>query len=205
MNSEEVIECDLIMYATGRKPLTENIGLQKCGVKLNEQGAIVVNSNYQTNIDSIYAIGDVTDRVNLTPVALAEGMALTAHLYQDTEKPVSYDYIPSAVFSNPNLATVGHTETEAKKKFGDIVVYRSSFTPLKHTLSGSDEKTLLKLIVDRKSNKVIGAHMVGADAGELIQGIAIALKAGATKSHFDQTIGIHPTTAEEWVTMRTPV
>lgn len=199
-----VVETDLVMYATGRRPIVEGLGLEACGVNVSDKGAIVVDDNYRTNVESIYAIGDVTDRVNLTPVALAEGMALAWHLYRDQQRPVDYEYIPSAVFSQPNLATVGYIESEARKKFGKVTVYKSSFTPLKHTLSGSDEKTLMKLIVDDASDRVVGAHMVGPDAGETIQGLAVALKAGATKATFDRTIGIHPTSAEEWVTMREP-
>lgn len=205
LNNGEVLETDLVMYATGRKPIVDGIGLEQCGVELDDRNAIKVDDSYCTNVPSIYAIGDVTDRVNLTPVALAEGMALVAHLYRDHEKPVSYEFIPSAVFSQPNLASVGYTEAEAREKFAAVSVFRSSFTPLKHTLSGSDEKTLMKLIVDKASDRVVGAHMIGPDAGESIQGIAVALKAGATKAIFDSTIGIHPTSAEEWVTMREPV
>jgi glutathione reductase (NADPH) len=171
---------------------------------MDNSGAIVVDDHYRTNIPSIYAIGDVTDRVNLTPVALAEGMSLAWDLYSKDDKPVDYEYIPSAVFSQPNLATVGYTEAEARGKFGKVTIYRSAFTPLKHTISGSDEKTLMKLIVDDASDRVVGVHMVGPEAGETIQGIAIALKAGATKAVFDRTIGIHPTAAEEFVTMREP-
>jgi len=203
--SGATLDCDLVMYATGRKPLVDGLGLEALGIETNWAGAIVVDDNYRTNLDSVYAIGDVTDRVNLTPVALAEGMALVWHLYRDHERPVDYDYIPSAVFSQPNLATVGYTESEAREHFGELVIYRSSFTPLKHTLSGNDEKTLMKLVVDKASDRVVGAHMVGPDAGETIQGLAIAMKAGATKALFDSTIGIHPTSAEEWVTMREPV
>jgi glutathione reductase (NADPH) len=198
------LECDLVMYATGRKPIVTGFGLENCGVEINRDGAIIVDSNYRTNVDSIYAIGDVTNRVNLTPVAIAEGMALAYHLYKDEGRPVDYEYVPSAVFSDPNLGTVGYTEAEAKEKFGELTIYMSSFSPLKHSLSGNDEKTLLKLIVDKASNRVVGAHMIGPDAGETIQGLAVALKAGATKELFDKTIGIHPTSAEEWVTMREP-
>lgn len=205
LNDGARIDCDLVMYATGRKPLVADLGLEACGVATNQQGAIIVDDNYRTNIASIYALGDVTDRVNLTPVALAEGMALVWHLYRDGGKPVDYEYIPSAVFSQPNLGSVGYTVSEARKKFGQVTIYRSSFTPLKHTLSGSAEKTLMKLIVDTESDRVVGVHMVGPDAGETVQGLAIALKAGATKALFDRTIGIHPTSAEEWVTMREPV
>jgi len=204
LDNGDSLECDLVMYATGRKPIATGLGLGKCGVEINKDGAIVVDSNYRTNVDSIYAIGDVTNRVNLTPVAIAEGMALAHHLYRDEGRPVDYEYIPSAVFSDPNLSTVGYTEAEAKEKFKEVAIYMSSFSPLKHSLSGNDEKTLLKLIVDKASDRVVGAHMIGSEAGETIQGLAVALKAGATKELFDSTIGIHPTSAEEWVTMREP-
>jgi glutathione reductase (NADPH) len=205
LTDDSHLDCDLVMYATGRKPLVDGLGLERCGVACSADGAIQVDENYRTNVDSIYAIGDVTDRVNLTPVALAEGMALVWHLYRERERPVEYDFIPSAVFSQPNVGTVGYTESEARERFGVVDIYRSTFTPLKHTLSGRAEKTLMKLVVDKASDRVVGAHMVGADAGETIQGLAIAMKAGATKALFDRTIGIHPTSAEEWVTMREPV
>ncbi|MGE0861444.1 MAG: glutathione-disulfide reductase [Gammaproteobacteria bacterium] len=199
------LDADLVLYATGRRPNSANLGLEALGVRMNDAGAIEVDGNYRSSVPSIYAIGDVTDRINLTPVALAEGMALAWHLYRDHERPVDYEYVPSAVFSHPNLATVGYTEAQAREKFGEVVVFRSSFTPLKHTLSGSKEKTLMKLVVDKATDRVVGAHMVGPDAGESIQGLAVAIKAGATKTMFDRTIGIHPTSAEEWVTMREPV
>ena len=205
LNDGTSIDCDTVMYATGRRPLTANLGLEACRVDLDPNGAIIVNKRYQTTVESIYAIGDVTDRINLTPVALAEGMSLAWDLFSPDEKRVNYEYVPVAVFSQPNLGTVGYTETQAREKFGNVTVYRSTFTALKHTLSGSDEKTLMKLIVDDASDRVVGVHMVGSDAGETIQGIAIALKAGATKAIFDRTIGIHPTAAEEFVTMREPV
>lgn len=195
---------DLIMYATGRAPNTKGLDLEKIGVETNAKGAVVVNENYQTTIPSIYAVGDVTDRVNLTPVALAEGTAVANLLYGGSTAPVDYRYIPSCIFSQPNIGTVGLTEEQAKQQYEAIDVYRSSFTPMKHTLSGSDEKTLMKMIVDKTTDKVLGVHMVGSDAGEIIQGIAVALKAGATKSIFDSTIGIHPTAAEEFVTLRRP-
>ena len=199
------MEADQIMYATGRKPLTRNLGLENVGVELNQRGAIKVNDHYQTNVPSIYAIGDVTDRVQLTPVALAEGMVLARYLYGGQEGAVDYRDIPTCVFSQPNLGTVGLTEEEAREQYDDIDVYKSKFTPMKLSLTDSDEKTLMKLIVDKKSDKVIGVHMLGPDAGEIIQGIGIAIKAGATKKVFDSTIGIHPTAAEEFVTMREPV
>jgi glutathione reductase (NADPH) len=205
LDSGEQIDTDLVMYATGRTPMTAGLGLESCGVIVDHNNAVVVDENYRTSCSSIFAIGDVTNRINLTPVALAEGMALVAHLYQENKNPVSYDYIPCAVFSNPNLASVGYDEKSARKKFGDVAIYQSSFKALKHTLTENSEKTFMKLIVNQADDKVIGAHMVGPDAGESIQGIAIALKAGATKKIFDQTIGIHPTSGEEWVTMREPV
>jgi glutathione reductase (NADPH) len=194
----------LIMYATGRKPNTSGIGLEEIGVDLNQKGAVIINDCYQSSVSSIYAIGDVTDRVQLTPVALAEGMALAKGLYGNQSAQVDYTNIPTCVFSQPNIGTVGLTEEQAREEYGDIDIYKSTFTPMKHTLTDSDEKTLIKLVVDKKTDRVVGAHMVGADAGETIQGIGIAIKAGATKAVFDSTIGIHPTAAEEFVTMRQP-
>lgn len=202
---EQSITADLILYATGRKPNTADLGLESLGVALDVNGAIKVNQHYQTNIPSIYALGDVTNRFNLTPVATAEAMALVNRLYTDQATPVDYDNIPTAVFSRPNIGTVGLTEAEAGKRHPEIDIYKSVFTPMKHTLSGLGEKSLMKMVVDRGSGKVLGVHMVGADAGEIIQGMAIAIRAGATKATFDSTIGIHPTAAEEFVTMRKPV
>ena len=199
------LESDLILYATGRTPNVSGLGLEALGVKLDDNGAIKVNENYQTNIPSIYALGDVTDRFNLTPVATAEAMALVNGLYTGQPTPIDYDNIPTAVFSQPNVGTVGLTETEARNRYPDIDSYKSVFTPMKHTLSGLDEKTLMKMIVLRSTGRVLGVHMVGPDAGEIIQGMAVAIRAGATKSVFDSTIGIHPTAAEEFVTMRKPV
>ncbi len=201
----ETIEAGQIMYATGRKPRIEGLGLEKLGIMTNENGAIQVNDQYQTNVPSIYAIGDVTDRIQLTPVALAEGMVLAKRLYANEDKDVDYSDIPTCVFSQPNLGTVGLTEEQARKKYQDIEIYKSTFTPMKFSLTDSDEKTLMKIIVDKPNDKVVGVHMLGPDAGEIIQGIGIAIKAGATKQTFDSTIGIHPTSAEEFVTMREPV
>jgi len=201
----EPIETDLVLYATGRKPNIEGLGLEALGVKINADGAIEVDQNYQTNISSIYAIGDVTHRFNLTPVATAEAMALVNRLYAGVPAAVDYDHIPTAVFGQPPIGTVGLTELEARKRYADIVIYRSVFTPMKHTLSGLGEKTLMKMVVRKSDDRVLGVHMAGADAGEIIQGMAVALRAGATKAVFDSTIGIHPTQAEEFVTMRTPV
>ncbi|MGZ8213466.1 MAG: FAD-dependent oxidoreductase, partial [Methylosarcina sp.] len=199
------IATDLILYATGRKPNIGGLGLESVGVKLNTEGAIKVDENYRTNIPSVYAVGDVTDRFNLTPVAIAEAMALVNGLYADQPTPVDYDNIPTTVFSQPSIGTVGLTELEAKKRYPDIVIYKTVFTPLKHTLSGLEEKTLMKMVVRKSTDQVLGIHMVGPDAGEVIQGMAVAIRAGATKAVFDSTIGIHPTAAEEFVTMRTPV
>ncbi len=194
-----------IMYATGRKPNTEELGIESLGITLDKNAAIVVDDQYQTNIPSIYALGDVTNRVNLTPVALAEGMFLAKFLFNNEDSLVEYENIPTCVFSQPNIGTVGLTEETAREKYKQISVYKSSFTPMKHTLSGDDEKTFMKLIVDKETDRVVGVHMVGPEAGEIIQGISIAMKAGARKADFDKTIGIHPTTAEEFVTMRDPV
>ncbi len=199
------IETDLIMYATGRIPNTQDLGLVNLGMDVDTDGAIKVNENYQTNIPSIFALGDVTNRVNLTPVATAEGMALVNHLYKDQSKAVDYDNIPTAVFSQPNIGTVGLTEAEAREQYTNIDIYKSSFRPMKHTMSGINEKMLMKMIVNRDTDKVVGIHMVGDDAGEIIQGFAVAIRAGATKAIFDSTIGIHPTAAEEFVTMRDSV
>lgn len=195
---------DQVMYATGRVPKTDGLGLECVGVDLSGNGAIQVNDEFQTSVPSIYAVGDVIDRVQLTPVALAEGMALVRNLYAEGSRPVEYELIPTAVFCQPNIGTVGLSEEEAVKRYPQLDVYRSEFKSMKHTLSGSDERTLMKLLVDRTTDRVVGVHMVGADAGEIIQGIAVALKAGATKATFDATIGIHPTAAEEFVTMRDP-
>jgi glutathione reductase (NADPH) len=193
------------MYATGRKPKSENIGLENIGVSLNKNAAIEVDEFSKTAVDNIYAIGDVTDRVNLTPVALAEGEAFVRTLFDEMPTSLNYTNIPSAVFSQPPIGSVGLTEQEAVARASasdTIDVYVSHFKPMKYTLSGRNEKTMMKIIVDAQTDRVLGCHMVGLDAPEIIQGIAIALKCGATKAQFDATIGIHPTAAEEFVTMR---
>ncbi len=196
------IEAGLVMYATGRRPITEGLGLEDAGVALNEKGAVVVDEDWRTSVPNIHAIGDVTDRIKLTPVAIAEGQAVADLLFNPSGKTVGYDGVPSAVFSQPPVGTVGLTEAEARARHGAVDVYRSTFRPLKHTLSGRDEQAMMKLVVDARSDRVVGVHMVGPEAGEIIQGIAVALKCGATKAQFDATIGIHPTTAEEFVLMR---
>jgi glutathione reductase (NADPH) len=197
-------EADLVLYATGRRPNTANLGLEQVGIALDDKGSVIVDDELRTSVPGIYAIGDVTDRINLTPVATAEGTALAQALFGGKPARVDYENIPTCVFSQPPLGTVGLTEEQARDKHGDIAVFRSTFTPLRHALTGSGEKTLMKLLVKRADDRVVGVHMVGADAGEIIQGLAVAMKAGATKAQFDATIGIHPTAAEEFVTMREP-
>ena len=198
-----------MLYATGRVPNTNGLGLDAAGVKLNSKGAIEVNSHYQSSLPSVYALGDVTARLQLTPVALGEAMVVVDHLFGAAagKKPrsMSYEFVPTAVFTHPNIGTVGYSEEEARKVFGKVTVYRTDFKPLRHTLSGNIERTLMKLLVDDATDRVVGLHMVGPDAGEVVQGFAVAMKAGATKAIFDSTIGIHPTLAEEFVTMREPV
>jgi glutathione reductase (NADPH) len=197
------MEIDAVLYATGRVPNVAGLGLDVVGVSQGKDGAIVVDKHYTTNVPSIHAVGDVTARMQLTPVALAEAMTLVDHLFGDGKRDMSYDFVPTAVFTHPNIGTVGYTESRARQHFGGIAVYKSEFKPLKHTLSGSSERTFMKLIVEKATDRVVGLHMVGADAGEIVQGFAVAMKAGATKAIFDATIGIHPTAAEEFVTMRT--
>ena len=200
---------DAVLYATGRVPNVQGLGLEAVGVAHGKDGALVVNDDYQTNVPSIFALGDVTARIQLTPVALGEAMVLVDHLFGPqagkAKRGMSYQFIPTAVFTHPNIGTVGYTEIEARKKFGNVTIFRSEFKALRHTLSGSTERTLMKLVVEDATDRVVGLHMVGLDAGEIVQGFAVAMKAGATKAIFDATIGIHPTVAEEFVTMREPV
>jgi glutathione reductase (NADPH) len=205
LNDGSSVEADQILYATGRRPLTAQLGLEAVGVDLDAVGAVVVDAYSRSSVPSIWAIGDATDRINLTPVAIHEGMALASTLFDDRPTKPDHDDVPSAVFSHPPVGTVGLTEAEARERHGELEVYRSRFRPLRHTLTGRDETTLMKLVVDRASGRVVGAHMVGPDAGEILQGIAVAVKCRATKAQFDATIGIHPTAAEEFVTMREAV
>jgi glutathione reductase (NADPH) len=197
------IDTDLVMYATGRAPNTAGLGLAELGVELTGNGAIVVDEWQRApKVPNIYAVGDVTDRINLTPVAIAEGRAIAETLYNNNPIKMDHADVPSAVFSNPPVGVVGLTEDEARRQYEEIDVYLSRFRPMKNTLSGRGERTFLKLVVDAKSDRVVGCHMLGPDAPEIIQGLAIAVKCGATKQQFDQTVGIHPSAAEEFVTLR---
>ena len=196
------LEADQVLYATGREPKTADLGLEEAGVELGRNGAVIVDAYSRSSASHIYAIGDCTDRLMLTPVAIAEGIAFANTVFAGTPTRPDHTGVPTAVFSQPPLGCVGLTEAEARERCGEIDVYRSSFRPMKHTLTGRDETTMMKLIVERATDRVVGCHMVGPDAGEITQGLAIALKCGATKAQFDATIGIHPTAAEEFVTMR---
>jgi len=198
-------ETDVVMYATGRVPRTKNLNCEAAGVKLNDDGAIIVDEGFQTSVPSIYAVGDVINRIQLTPIALAEGHCLADTLFGGKPRKTDYSDVPTAVFSNPPIGTVGLTEEEARAKYTNVHIYRSSFRGMKHTITGRTEKTLMKLIVDADTDKILGIHMVGDAAGEVIQLAGVAVKAGVTKANFDQTIGVHPTAAEEFCTMRTRV
>jgi glutathione reductase (NADPH) len=195
-------ETDLVMFATGRKPNTAGLGLEGAGVKLDREGAVVVDAFSKSSVASVHAIGDVTNRMNLTPVATAEGMGLAKTLFRNEPTRVDHANVATAVFSDPNVATVGLAEEAARASHGAVDVYKTSFRALKHTLGVHEERIFMKLVVDAASQRVLGAHMIGPDAGEIIQGLAIAVKLGATKAQFDATVGIHPTAAEEFVTMR---
>jgi len=205
------IVADNVMFATGRKPSSADLGLEAVGVTVSpNSGKVPVNKYSRTNVENVFAIGDVTDRMALTPVALMEGMAMARTLFGDAPTAPDYEFVPSAVFSQPPIGTCGYTEREAAAKFGSVDVYVTKFKPMKHTMPtgrGEQERMLMKLVVVSEglddAGRVVGAHMVGAEAGDMMQGIAVAMKAGATKAHFDSTVGIHPTSAEEWCTMRT--
>lgn len=202
---ERDIEADVLLWATGRRPNTRGVGLEEVGVALDDQGAIVVDEWSRTSVPGIFAVGDVTGRLNLTPVAIADGRALAETLFNDNPTKSDHTGVPTAVFSQPQVGTVGLTEKQARALHPHVAVYRTSFRPMKFALTGRQERTMMKLVVDKDTDRVLGVHMVGADAAEIIQGFAVALKCGATKKQFDATVGIHPTSAEELVTMHKPV
>ena len=205
LHNGDVLDADAVLCAVGRRPCSSGMGLEEIGAELAPGGAIVVDRFSRSNLDWLHAIGDVTDRINLTPVAIHEAMALVRTLFEAQPTPVDHEMVPSAVFGHPNLATVGCTEESARERFGDIRIFRSRFRPLRHTLSGREETMLVKLVVEASTDRVVGVHVLGPDAGELVQGFAVALRMGATKAQFDATIGIHPTAAEELVTLRDAV
>ncbi|WP_431274120.1 glutathione-disulfide reductase [Variovorax ureilyticus] len=199
------VEADAILFATGRIPNTQGLGLEAAGVTLDGRGSVVVDAHYRTSVPSIFAVGDVSTRQPLTPVALAEAMVVVDTLFGQGKRRLDYEFTPTAVFTHPNVGTCGYTEAGARMKFGEVTIFSSEFRALRHTISGSKERTFMKLVVDTASDRVVGLHMVGPDAGEVVQGFAVAMRAGATKAMFDSTIGIHPTVAEEFVTMREPM
>lgn len=205
LSNGDVMETGLVMAATGRRALVDGLGLTELGIELNASGHVVVDDYFQTSVPSVTALGDVIGTPQLTPVALAQGMVLSRRLFGDGKGEMDYTAIPTAVFCQPNIGTVGLTEEESREAGHAVRIYRSEFRPMKYILSGRDEHCLMKLVVDDATDRVLGAHMVGPDAGEITQGLAVAIKAGATKAQFDSTMGIHPTSAEEFVTMREPV
>jgi glutathione reductase (NADPH) len=206
LSTGDTLTVDAVLLAVGRVPNTDNLGLETAGVSVDGRGAVQVDKRFRTSCRSVYAVGDMVDRVQLTPVALAEGQMVARRLFGGESREPDYDFIPSAVFSTPEVATVGLTEDEARAEAlargGAVDIYRSTFTPLRHTLTGRTEKTLMKLVVERDTDRVVGVHVVGEDAAEMVQGFAVALRLGATKAQLDGTIGIHPTAAEELVTLR---
>ena len=205
LSDSTVVEAEFVLLATGRRPNSAALNLESIGVECSsERQAIVVNDHYQSSKSHIYAVGDVIDRMQLTPVALAEAMRVVEHIVGGTMPPLNYDLVPTTVFSHPNIATVGLSEAEALKRGHHILVYEADFKPLQQALQAEPKRVYMKMIVDQVSDRVLGCHMIGDEAGEQIQGLAVAMQAGITKSQLDQTIGIHPTMAEEWVTMRTP-
>jgi len=202
MSNHAPIEVDCVMFATGRVPNTENLGLDAAGVELNEKGAIRVDEDNRSSVPSIYAVGDVTDRIQLTPVAIREGQAFADTVFGNKPTRVDYDCVPAAVFSHPQMAGVGLTESQAKIKYGSVKVYVSDFRPMKNVLAGRNERALYKMICDGETNKILGIHMIGPEAAEILQAAAVAVKAGLTKDAFDQTVALHPTMAEELVLMK---
>ncbi len=205
LNDNSTIVVDEVLYATGRKPKLDDLGLGNVDIDLTDKGFIKVDKTFQTSEPSIYAVGDVIDSLALTPVALEEGMALARYLFGNQPCEMNYRNIATTVFSQPNIGTIGLIEDEARQTYSNIVLYRSYYRAMRHNLGGSDERSMMKILVDGDTDKVVGMHMVGADAGEILQGFAAAMTAGITKSQLDATVGIHPTAAEEFVTMRDPI
>lgn len=205
LSGGEITRTGKVMFAVGRLPKTDGLHLEHIGVKLDDKGAVVVDALSKSSVDNIYAVGDVTDRANLTPVAIREGAAFAETVFNDNPTSVEHNLIPTAVFSQPEIGTVGMTEAEARAEHGDITIFKSQFRPMKNTLSGKDEQTMMKIIVHPETDVVLGVHILGPDAGEMIQCLGIAVKMGATKAQFDATVAVHPTAAEELVTMKTPV
>ncbi|MEQ8746862.1 glutathione-disulfide reductase [Pyruvatibacter sp.] len=204
LSDGSVLETDAIMFAIGRNPNSQGLGLETVGVEVLPNGAIAVDAYSKTSIDNIYAVGDVTNRANLTPVAIREGAAFAETVFNNNPVAVDHSIIPTAVFSSPEIGTVGISEAEARKAFGRVDIYKSTFRAMKHTLSGRDEKTMMKIIVHPQTDRVLGVHMIGPASGEIIQAVGIAVQMGATKAQFDATVAVHPTAAEELVTMKTP-
>lgn len=203
MTDDAEFDVDAVLMATGRTPRTDSLGLDAIGVERDGRGAVVVDDNYRTSLPHVFAVGDVIDKMQLTPVALAEGMIVARQLFADEASTLDYDFVPTAVFTDPEVGTVGFTEDEARKRFGAIRLYKSSFRPLRHTITKRNARIHMKLVVDDATDRVVGLHVVGPSAAEMTQGFAVAMRCGATKRQFDTTIGIHPTAAEELVTMRT--
>ncbi|MBT2245232.1 glutathione-disulfide reductase [Sphingobium sp. BHU LFT2] len=196
------VAADIVLFATGRRPHTDGLGLENAGVEIDDKGAIKVDEYSRTSCESIYAVGDVTDRLQLTPVAIREGHAFADTVFGNNPRTVDYSCVPSAVFSHPPLAGVGLTEAQAKNKYGTVKVYTSDFRPMKNVLAGRDERALYKMVVDATTNKVVGLHMIGPDAPEILQAAAVAVKAGLTKQDFDDTVALHPSMAEELVLLK---
>jgi glutathione reductase (NADPH) len=202
VKNDDPIEAEALLWAIGRRPNVEGLGLDKAGVELDERGAIRVDKFSQTNVGHIHAVGDVTDRIQLTPIAIREGHAFADTVFGGNPRSVDYDCVPSAVFANPPLGSVGMTEAQARNTLGEVKVFTSDFRPMKNVLANRNERALFKLVVDAATGKVVGAHMIGPDAPEILQAVAIAVKAGLTKAQFDDTVALHPTMSEELVLMR---
>jgi glutathione reductase (NADPH) len=202
LSDGETLEVDQVLIATGRRPNTSGLGLEAAGVALDPAGAVVVDQDSTTNVPSIHAVGDVTNRINLTPVAIREGHVLADHLFAGASAPADHHNVASAVFTTPEIGAVGLTERQAVERFAIVDIYKTNFRPMKATLTGGGERTIMKLVVDAASDRVLGAHIMGSEAGEMIQVLAIAIKMGARKADLDATMAVHPTAAEELVTMR---